>query len=84
MFNGLPAPEQRTYYLIPSLRTKYYLLCGHEAPHPEQLGHPGDGVHGVPGHRHRARVDEVHHEAQLGEGHPLRVPQDDHLQQETV
>ena len=38
----------------------------------------------VPGHRDRARVDEVHHEAQLGKGHPLRVPQDDHLQQETV
>ena len=33
----------------------------------------------LPGHRDRARVDEVHHEAQLGKGHPLRVPQDDHL-----
>ena len=38
----------------------------------------------LPGHRDRARVDEVHHQAQLGKGHPLRVPQDDHLQQETV
>ena len=33
----------------------------------------------LPGHRDRARVDEVHHQAQLGKGHPLRVPQDDHL-----
>ena len=38
----------------------------------------------LPGHRDRARVDEVHHQAQLGKGYPLRVPQDDHLQQETV